>query len=104
MPHCSLASLLRWVPTPPPTGSELCPLPGSPECWGRAGTRHTHLVICAEAVHLLVEHGHPQVLAEELEDIQLLPEAQSLLGQSTGQAEDPREELGSVRLPALGSR
>lgn len=38
----------------------------------------------AEAVHLLLEYSHPQVFAQELKDVQLLPEGQHLLGQPGG--------------------
>lgn len=48
------------------------------------GLGRSHLVIGAQAVHLFLEHGHPQVFAQELEDIQLLPEGQRLPGQSGG--------------------
>ena len=52
------------------------PLPGFPGLWPLPAVclGGTHLVVGTEAVHLLVEHSHPQVFAQELEDVQLFPE------------------------------
>lgn len=60
------------------------PLMGVPAPLFWAPSPGCHLVVGAEAVYLLLEHGHPQVFAQELEDIQLLPEGQRLPGQPGG--------------------
>ena len=70
--------LLRGTPGRGPFRSSICSRKP-------AAGQGTHLVVGAEAVHLLLEHGHPQVFAQELEDIQLLPEGQRLPGQPWGQ-------------------
>lgn len=64
-PHYGQAAATSPHGGSPPTAAwfHLCLRPGS-----RLGVG-THLVIGAEAVHLLLEHGHPQVFAQELEDI-----------------------------------
>lgn len=45
---------------------------------------HTHLVVGSESIHVLLEHGCPQIFAEELEGIQLLSKGQCLPGQPGG--------------------
>lgn len=76
------------------------PLQGLVRSREPATGRGAHLVVGAEAVHLLLEHGHPQVFAQELEDVQLLPEGQRLPGQPRGQRQTLRPGQGGEGKPA----
>ena len=66
----------------------------------------TNLVIGAEVVDLLAEDGHPEVLADELHEVQLILELRTLLGQLLDEAvtgvEPDELEVGERLLPLLG--
>ena len=63
-------------------------------------------MIGAEVVDLLAEDGHPEVLADELHEVQLILELRTLLGQLLDEAvtgvEPDELEVGERLLPLLG--
>ena len=68
----------------------------------------SNLVIGAEVVDLLAEYGHPEILADELHEVELILKLRRLLRQLFDEAvagvEPDELEVGERPLPLLGVR
>lgn len=72
VPASPVARSHGWVATASLSGGSpprACILHLCPQLGSQVLGAGTHLMIGAEAVHLLLKHGHPQVFAQEFEDI-----------------------------------